>query len=64
MQQHQERRKPNMGHCCFAGCEPRACGCCVRMILHKDSCPESTAERLRELRESADKQHTDVRDSQ
>lgn len=27
-----------MGHCCFAGCRPRSCGCCERAILHYDGC--------------------------
>jgi len=30
----------SLGHCCFSGCTPRACGCCVRMIFHEDDCPE------------------------
>lgn len=39
------------GHCCFAGCDPRACGCCFRAVFHAEDCPENPGVQLRAQRE-------------
>lgn len=37
------------GHCCFGGCTPRPCGCCVYAIFHEEGCPDDPMTKLKEL---------------
>lgn len=43
-----------MDHCCFAGCTPGPCGCCVRSPFHRQGCERDPGRLLEEARARAE----------